>query len=300
MRPRPTGLSGLRVEQGIMPRVHVLSEELANRIAAGEVVERPASVVKELAENAIDAGARRIEVDLEEGGRKLIRVRDDGCGMSADDALLAVQRFATSKITQAEDLDSILTMGFRGEALPSIAAVSHFVLRTREPESPEGAEVQVHGGSRPQLQPVGCAAGTTAEITDLFFNTPARLKFLATSARERGHCHDWVTRLALAHPEIAFKLTHNGEVIFSSAGAGDLRSVLAGIYGSRDAREFLDAEWAAEGVTARGLISGPNLLRATREHLMFFVNRRFVRSRPMAHAVTEAYGLILPAGRIRP
>lgn len=280
-----------------MPHIHVLSEELANRIAAGEVVERPASVVKELVENSLDAGARRIEVDLADGGRKLIRVRDDGCGMSADDAVLAVQRFATSKIEDAGDLEAIATMGFRGEALPSIGAVSHLRILTREPDNPEGCEVLVRGGAPPEVRPAGCPAGTTVEVADLFFNTPARLKFLATSTRERGHCADWVTRLALAHPQVAFKLSHEGDVLFNVSGAGDLRSVLAAAYGSAAAREFLPVEAEAEGLCVHGLISGPKLLRATREHQMFFVNRRFVRSRAMGHALNEAYGLLLPAGR---
>jgi DNA mismatch repair protein MutL len=280
-----------------MPRIFVLPEELANRIAAGEVVERPASVVKELVENALDAGARRIEVDLQAGGMKLIRVRDDGCGMSAEDARLAVQRFATSKIRRAEDLDAILTMGFRGEALPSIAAVSHLRMLTREASSAEGCEVVVSGGSEPQIRPAGCPAGTTVEVRDLFFNTPARRKFLSTSARERGHCADWVTRLALARPDVAFKLTHDGETLFTSSGSGDLRSVLAAVYGSQAAREFLDVDLEVEGLRVWGLISGPKLLRATREHQLFFVNRRFVRSRQIGHALNEAYGLLLPAGR---
>jgi len=281
-----------------MPRIHVLTEELANRIAAGEVVERPASVVKELVENSVDAGAHRIEVDLEDGGKKLIRVRDDGHGMTCTDATLAVQRFATSKIGRAEDLEAIDTMGFRGEALPSIAAVSHFRLVTREPQAAEGCEVTIHGGGPAQVKPAGCPAGTTLQVTDLFFNTPARAKFLATSGRERGHCADWVTRLALSRPDIAFKLTHNGEVLFSSAGTGDLRSVLAAIYGSTAAREFLEVDRdCPEGVRIVGLVSGPKLLRGTRAHQMFFVNRRFVRSRQMSHALSEGYGLLLPAGK---
>ncbi|MEN6346078.1 MAG: DNA mismatch repair endonuclease MutL [Armatimonadia bacterium] len=281
----------------IMPRIHVLTEQLANRIAAGEVVERPASVVKELVENSIDAGARRVEVELVEGGKRLIRVRDDGCGMPAEDALLAVQRFATSKISQAEDLEAILTMGFRGEALPSVAAVSHFRLQTREPASAEGAEVVVHGGSEPELKPVGCPSGTMVEVADLFFNTPARLKFLSATNRERAHCADWLTRLALSRPDLAFKLTHDGDVIFNTSGSGDLRSVLAAAYGSAAAREFLEVHAEQDDLLIEGLISGPKLLRATREHQLFFVNRRFVRSRQMGHALNEAYGLLLPAGR---
>ncbi|MDI9585376.1 MAG: DNA mismatch repair endonuclease MutL [Acidobacteriota bacterium] len=280
-----------------MAHVRVLSEALANRIAAGEVVERPASVVKELVENAVDAGARRVEVELVDGGRGLIRVTDDGHGMSAEDARLAVQRFATSKIASADDLDSIETMGFRGEALPSIAAVSRFRLVSREPGSEEGCEVTIQGGSDARVLPVGCPSGTTVEVADLFFNTPARAKFLSTTARERGHCADWVSRLAMARPDVAFKLTHNGEVLFTTSGAGDLRSVIAAMYGSAAAREFLEVDLERDGVRVHGLVSRPTLLRSTRSHQMFFVNRRFVRSRQMSHALDEAYGLLLPAGR---
>ncbi len=280
-----------------MPRVHVLSEGLANRIAAGEVVERPASVVKELVENAVDAGAGRVEVELAEGGKTLIRVTDDGHGMSGEDAQLAVQRFATSKIQDAEDLDAIDTMGFRGEALPSIAAVSHFRLVTREPDNPEGCEIVIQGGSELTANPVGCPSGTTVEVKDLFFNTPARLKFLSASGRERGHCTDWVVRLALSRPDIAFKVTHNGDVVFNTSGAGDMRSVLAAVHGSTAARDFLPVDYEEDGVRVSGLISGPKLMRGTRTHQMFFVNRRFVRSRQISHALGEAYGLLLPAGK---
>ena len=280
-----------------MPTIRVLPENLANRIAAGEVVERPASVVKELVENAIDAGASRIEVELREGGRRLIRVVDDGCGMAAEDLLMAVQRFATSKIAEADDLDRILTMGFRGEALPSIGAVAQLRLTSRPHDASEGATLTVEGGRVDGPSAAGCPPGTTIEVSNIFYNTPARLKFLATTATERGHCLEWVQHLALARPDIAFKVVHDGQTLFTAAGHGDLLSVLAGIYGSGAAREFLPVEATTESLRLRGYISGPKLTRATRTHQFFFVNHRFVRSRQLSHALGEAYGLLLPGGK---
>ena len=280
-----------------MSRIHVLSEDLANRIAAGEVVERPASIVKELVENSIDAGATRIEVELSDGGTKLIRVIDNGHGMPPDDVPLAVQRFATSKIGGEDDLHRIATMGFRGEALPSIGAVAHLKITTREPESAEGTSISLEGGTRTCLGPVGCPPGTTVEVANLFFNTPARLKFMGTSATERSHCVEWVSRLALARPEIAFKVTHNGAVVFNTPGSGDMKSVLAAIYGSTAAREFLPVDLRRGEAHIHGYISGPKLLRATKQYQLFFVNKRFVRSKSLSHAVSEAYGMLLPAGK---
>lgn len=280
-----------------MPTIRVLPENLANRIAAGEVVERPASVVKELVENAIDAGAGRIEIELREGGRSLIRVTDDGCGMGPDDLLMAVQRFATSKISEADDLDRILTMGFRGEALPSIGAVAQLRLTSRPQEAAEGAALTVEGGKIEGPSAAGCPPGTTIEVSNLFFNTPARLKFLATTATERGHALSWVQYLALSRPDIAFKVVHDGQMLFNTAGKGDLLSVLSAIYGSGAAREFLAVEAKSEEVRIKGYISGPKLTRATRQHQFFFVNHRFVRSRQLSHALGEAYGLLLPSGK---
>lgn len=280
-----------------MPRIHRLPEALANRIAAGEVVERPASVVKELAENALDAGARHVSVELRAGGTKLIVVADDGCGMEPEDARLAVERFATSKISTPDDLHHIETMGFRGEALPSIGAVSRMRILTRPPDRAEGTVVVVEGGSVRKVEPVGCPPGTRVEVADLFYNTPARRKFLASTNTERAHCHDWVVRLAMARPDVAMKLTHDGQVLFSTAGTGDLLSVLAAAYGSNAARELLPVLLETDDARIFGFVSGPRLIRATRQHQYFFVNGRFVRSRALSHALTQAYGSLLPAGR---
>lgn len=280
-----------------MPTIRVLPENLANRIAAGEVVERPASIVKELVENAIDAGATRIEVELREGGRKLIKVIDNGCGMMPADLKMALQRFATSKITEADDLDRILTMGFRGEALPSIGAVAHLRMTSRPAEQAEGATLLVEGGAVTGPEAVGCPPGTTVEVANLFYNTPARLKFLATSATERGHCLSWVQYLAMSRPDIAFKVVHDGQVVFTSPGGGDLLAVLGAIYGGAAAREFLPISVETPELTISGYIAGPRLTRATRQHQYFFVNRRFVRSRHLSHALGEGYGMLLGAGK---
>ncbi len=280
-----------------MGRIIVLDDDTANRIAAGEVVERPASVVKELVENAIDAGARRITVDLEDGGKRLVRVTDDGCGMDADDAVLALQRFATSKISDAEELAKVLTLGFRGEALPSIAAVSRLRLVTREHDANEGTEVTVEGGELTNVRSVGCAPGTALEVADLFFNTPARQKFLKVSNTERGHCIDWVQRLALARPDIGFRVTHDGAAGFVSPATGDMKPVLTMMYGATSAREFLPVTYESPDIRISGYLSTPRLTRANRTHQHFFINQRFVRSRMMSHALTAAYGGLLPTGR---
>ena len=280
-----------------MDRIHILPDKLANRIAAGEVVERPASVVKELVENSIDADASRIEVTLREGGKKFIEVSDDGVGMSEEDLVLAVQRFATSKISSEDDLEAIVSLGFRGEALPSIAAVSQLKITTRPSEATEGVALLIAGGEVSDLRAVGCPAGTTVQVANLFYNTPARRKFLATSATERGHCLDWIYRLALAYPEIAFQVTHNEAVLFTSPGAGDMGSVLSSVYGSNTARHFLPVSLEAEGLRIHGFVSGPQVTRATRRHQFFFVNRRFVRSRMLSHALNEGYGMLLPTGK---
>ncbi len=280
-----------------MPHVQRLSETLANRIAAGEVVERPASVVKELAENAVDADATRVEVDLRVGGTKLISVADNGCGMERDDAVLAVERFATSKISSPDDLHAIDTMGFRGEALPSIGAVSRLRITTRTPDADEGTLVVVEGGVLERVEAVGCPVGTRVEVADLFFNTPARRKFLSSANTERGHCHEWILRLAMARPDIAFRLTHEGASIFQTAGTRDLLAVLAVAYGHNAVRDMIPVLLETPELTVVGFVSGPRLMRSTRQYQMFFVNRRFVRSRLLSHALTQAYGSLLPGGR---
>ncbi len=280
-----------------MPRIKLLTEEMANRIAAGEVVERPASVVKELLENSLDAGAQRVEVEIAEGGRRLIRVADDGCGMDAEDAVLAVHRFATSKVAEPEDLHGIATMGFRGEALPSIAAVSQMRITTRPHDADEGTMLTIEGGEITDARTTGCPPGTTVQVANLFYNTPARLKFLRGTATERGHCSDWVTRLALARPDVALKFSHDDTVLFTSSGRDDLLAVLTEAYGSSVARQMLPVELHSGVIHISGYVSGARLTRSTRKHQLFFVNKRFVRSMALGHALNEAYGMLLPSGK---
>lgn len=280
-----------------MGNIRILSEQMANRIAAGEVVERPASVVKELVENALDAGATRIEVELQEGGTRLIRVVDDGCGMDPEDAALSVQRFATSKVAAPEDLDRIATMGFRGEALPSIASVSQMRIITRPHDADEGVMLTIEGGEITDARTCGCPPGTTVEVANLFFNTPARRKFLRTTATERGHCTDWVAWLGMARPDVALKITHDGTVLLALPGRGELRAVVSEVYGSNVARQMLPVEMDTGAVRITGLVSRPELTRTSRKHQTFIVNRRYVRSMVLGHALTEAYGILLPAGK---
>ncbi len=280
-----------------MGSIQILSEHMANRIAAGEVVERPASVVKELAENALDAGASRVEVTLEEGGKRLIKVVDDGCGMDAEDAALSLQRFATSKIGDPEDLDRIETMGFRGEALPSIASVCQMRITTRPPDADEGTMLTVEGGEITDARTTGCPPGTTVEVARLFYNTPARRKFLRTTTTERGHCTDWVGWLALARPDVAIKVVHDDTVLLACPGRGDLRATIAEIHGSNVARQMIPVEMDTGAVRITGFVSRPDLTRTTRRHQVFIVNRRYVRSMALGHALSEAYGILLPGGK---
>jgi len=278
-------------------KIHILDEVVANKIAAGEVVERPASVVKELVENAIDAGATRIQVEVEEGGKHLIRVTDNGCGMSEEDAVLALQRHATSKISTAEDLANIHTLGFRGEALPSIASVSTLILTTCEPDASAGVTLKVEGGVVTDFRRVGCPPGTTVEVRKLFYNTPARLKFLKTSGTEMGHISDLLSHLALLYHQIGFRLVHNGQEILSAPACADLRGALATIYGKDLAREMVPIDLSSGAVAIRGYIGKPSLARANRNYQAFFVNGRSVRSRVLQHALYEGYSTLLMTKR---
>lgn len=268
-----------------MARVRILPDILANKIAAGEVVERPASVVKELVENALDAGSRQITVDIEAGGRTLIQVADDGAGMPRDDALLALERHATSKIARDEDLAAIRTLGFRGEALPSMAAVSRFTLVTRPAGAEAGTEIRMTGGKLEDVRTVGAAPGTLVRVADLFFNTPARRKFLKSMATEMGHIGDSLASLALAHPQVHFRLTHNRRRVKDWPAVGDPLDRAVDVLGGEVRRELLPLELEAEGVAVTGWIAGPRVQRATARALYTFVNGRFVRDRTVQHAV---------------
>jgi DNA mismatch repair protein MutL len=269
-------------------KIHQLSEDIVNKIAAGEVIERPASVVKELVENALDAGATVVDVDVMKAGKELIRVRDNGCGMSVEDAKLCFVRHTTSKIRSADDLHGIRTLGFRGEALSSIAAVSHFVLMTKEKGMLSGTDVVVSGGIVGAMKEVGCADGTCIEVHDLFLNTPVRKKFLKSDTSELGHIVDIVSRYALIHSSVAFTLTHNGNVLFRSAASGMLDSLIT-LYGADVAKELVPVTAEADGIVITGFISKPTVSRADKTDQSIFVNGRLVSSPLIQHALHEAY-----------
>lgn len=279
-----------------MSKIRVLPDVLINKIAAGEVVERPASVVKELLENSLDAGAEQVSVTVENGGRRLIRVSDDGSGMSRDDAILAFERHATSKLKSAEDLETIATLGFRGEALPSIAAVAKVTLETKTPADLEGTRIEISGGRIFAVKDIAWAGGTEISVADLFFNMPARRKFLRAETTELYHISNLVTHYALANPALAFTLTHNGRELIRVTPVTSLRERAYQLFGS----DFLSSvvELTGETPSARvtGFVSTPGHARTTRESQYFFVNGRFVRDKVIARAVANAYRNILPGG----
>ncbi|HKB66417.1 MAG TPA: DNA mismatch repair endonuclease MutL [Pyrinomonadaceae bacterium] len=280
-----------------MSIIRVLPDHVANQIAAGEVVERPASVAKELVENAIDAGAKRIVIDVESGGRRLLKVSDDGDGMVRDDAVLAFERHATSKIARSEDLNNIATLGFRGEALASIASVARVELTTKTEDAGAATRVSIEGGKMRDVKDAAHPRGTTIAVRDLFFNVPARRKFLRSEATESFHLTNLVTHYALAHPEIALTLINNGREVLRVSPASDLRERAYQVFGP----EFLDnllAVGGAPGQIARvsGFISAPRDRRTSRDSQYLFVNGRFVRDRLIARALSEGYRAVLPHG----
>ncbi len=280
------------------PRIARMPDDLANQIAAGEVVERPASAVKELVENAIDAGARRIRVDIEEGGLRLIRVTDDGRGMDRDDAALCIERHATSKLTSPDQLFAISTLGFRGEALPSIASVSRFRIHTKPHGRIGGTRVTVVGGAPAEVGDAGCPAGTEIEVRELFFNTPARLKFLKTRSTELKHCIEAVQRLALPNPDVGFVVTHNGRTVVELPAVEDWSDRVYGVVGDADARHLYPVNPAEQdGATCVGFYGAPALTRRTAAGVWTFVNGRFVRDRTISSAIRAGYEGMLDRGR---
>jgi DNA mismatch repair protein MutL len=276
------------------PVIRILDENTANKIAAGEVVERPASVVKELVENALDAYSRNIEVTIADGGVSFIRVADDGVGMSRPDAELAILRHATSKISTAEDLFSVHSLGFRGEALPSIAAVSRFSLTTRPHDAGLATYVEVAGGVITDAREAGGGVGTVVTVADLFFNTPARRKFLKAPATESSHIHDILGKLALSHPEVAFRLVNNDRLVLATPGKGDLLAAISSLYGPKAGPELLPVSHEEEGLVVGGYVAKPTLLKSSRLWQTFIVNGRVVSSRLLAKALDNAYHSLLP------
>ncbi len=280
-----------------MAKIKQLAQEVAAQIAAGEVVERPASVVKELTENAVDAGAKHITVEIRRGGITLIRVTDDGCGIAEEDVPTAFCRHATSKIETSEDLESIGTLGFRGEALYSIAAVSRVELITRDAESEFGTRIFIDAGEIEDFTPAGSPRGTTIMVRDIFYNTPARMKFLKRDGTEAGYVEDVVRKLALGRPDIAFRFIHNGKEIFFTPGDGNLQNTVRAIYGNDFADAMLSVEYEGDGVKICGLIGKSELTRPNRTLQTFFVNGRYVMHKSFYTALSEAYHGQIMTGR---
>ncbi len=285
-----------------MPTIRVLSDRVANQIAAGEVIERPVAVVKELVENSIDAGATRVEVEFREGGKSYIRVEDNGCGMSPDAALLSLERHATSKIRETADLDTIASFGFRGEALPSIASVSRFNLRTRAEGSEHGTEIVVNGGKLLDRKECGMPVGTVIEVAQLFNAVPARRKFLKATSTETAHITYNCRLIALAHPKLAFRLTENGRVVFQSPACETLSDRIGEIWGKRMVQDLIpvEAKDVKKGLRLTGLTAKPGVGRSTRRELITLVNRRPVDSRTLGFAVLDAYHGRIQKGRYPP
>ncbi len=279
-------------------KIVILPENLCNKIAAGEVVERPASVVKELVENSLDAGATEVRVEVESGGRKLIRIIDNGSGMDQDDVFLCLERHATSKISCDEDLFRLQSFGFRGEALPSIAAVSRLTLSSRSSDSDSGWEIYAEGGIVKRAGAVGIPRGTTVEVRDLFFNTPARRKFLRQEETELGHIGDVVTKLALAQPPVRFTLTHRGRTLIDLYRHGSLEERVGALLGRLLVRDLLHLEVSGPGgMKLEGLISQPAVHRATTGAMYTFINGRYIRDRVVQHALLDGYRHLLGKGR---
>jgi DNA mismatch repair protein MutL len=280
-----------------MPSIHQLSPSVVNKIAAGEVIERPASVVKELLENAVDAGSTRVDLSLEKGGSEVIRVSDNGCGIAADELPLAVASHATSKIRSADELFSVGTLGFRGEALASIGAVSRLSIRSRAEGAEAGAELEIVGGELQPVVPVGCPQGTTMEVRQLFFNTPVRHKFLRSTQTETGHATEAFTRLALGHPAVHFSLTSNGRPQHDLPPAAEVRQRIRALFGSDVTDSLIDVASDADGVRLSGYVANPTHSRANNRLQYLFLNGRAIRDRALQHALGEAYRGLLLTGR---
>ena len=278
------------------PRIRLLDDTSINKIAAGEVIDRPSSVVKELVENSLDAGASRIEVEIEAGGVGKIRVTDDGCGMSEHDVRLAVLRHATSKIRSSDDLFTVESMGFRGEALPSIASVAKFSLISRQSGNPLGTRLEISGGQLQDVVECGAEVGTVVLVSDLFFNTPPRLKFMKTAAAESAHIHDIVVRLAIARPDVVFRLINNGRTSLQTPGTGRLADTLSALYGPDTFAQLFAVDHTEADIHISGFAARPSVRKGSRQWQTFTVNRQVIGSRMLNRAVDTAYQTLLPNG----
>lgn len=277
-----------------MGLIHVLDEVTANQIAAGEVVERPVNVVKELVENSVDAGAHEVEIEIADGGMTYIRVTDNGSGMTAEDAKMSIIRHATSKISNVDNIYHIASLGFRGEALPSIMSVSRSSITTRRPEDVEGTVIDIKGGVVEYVHAAGTPAGTTVEVRELFYNVPARKKFLKSERTESARINTMVGKLALANPDVAFRLINNGRVVIETPGNGRLLDVVSALYGVKTAGEMLEVKEEGENIFLNGLISKPSLLKSSRQFQTLIINRRVIESSVISKAVDNAYHSLLP------
>jgi DNA mismatch repair protein MutL len=287
----------IAVRFALATSIKILPENLTNKIAAGEVVERPASVAKELVENALDAGSKEVIVEIESGGRRLIKVSDTGSGMSREDALLSLERHATSKIACDEDLFSLSTLGFRGEALPSIASVSRLTISTRTSDNVEGTEIYAEGGRIKEVKGCGMAAGTVIAVRNLFFNTPARLKFMKSPETEGGHVGELLTRLAISRPEVRFSYLNDGKVIFRALDT-DLKERVATMLGRPIAASLYPVSYQdADGLKVTGLVAAPECSRSAASHLFTYINGRFIKDKVVQHAILQAYRNFLERGR---
>lgn len=280
-----------------MGNIVLLDDLTINKIAAGEVIERPASVVKELVENSIDAGATNINIEIKNGGISYIRITDNGKGIMPDDMEMAFERHATSKIRNASDLETVTSMGFRGEALASIAAISKVEMISKTGENEIGYKVNVQAGKIINKEETGCSKGTIITITDLFFNTPVRYKFLKKDFTEAGYIEDVITRIALVHPEIAIKLTSSGKTIIQTSGNGDIKSVVYGIYGKDVADNILEVNYQYEDIKVTGVIGKPVIARSNRGNQIFFVNKRYIKDKTLTSAAEQAFKGLLTIGK---
>ena len=280
-----------------MGKIVLLDELTINQIAAGEVIERPASVVKEMVENSIDAGATNIVVEIKNGGISYIRVIDNGKGIARDDVEIAFERHATSKIRSAADLQDVKSMGFRGEALASIAAISNVELISRTEDQPTGEKVLAEGGEVKSVEEVACSVGTSITVRNLFYNTPVRYKFLKKDFTETGYIEDVITRIALVHPEISFKLINTGKTTISTNGNGDIKSVVYSVFGKEIAEEIIPIEYEYEYIKVKGVIGKPAIARSNRANQMFFVNDRYIKDKTLTAAAEQAYKGMIPIGK---
>lgn len=280
-----------------MGKITVLNEEISSKIAAGEVIERPYSVVKEMVENSIDAGSFHITIEIEKGGKKLIRVLDDGEGMSPEDVKLAFLRHATSKISKLDDIFNISTLGFRGEALASIASVSKVLIITKTQEDEIGTLCEIHGGNQVKFQEAAAQKGCLIEVRDLFYNTPARFKFLSNDSKETSLIVNFISKMAIGNPEISFRLICDGKELIATSGNGDAREVLARIYGSDLAKKVIDIKKEFDYGKIEGFIATPQFCRGNRNGEIFFVNRRLIQDRALSFCIERAYKTLLPIGK---